>query len=82
MWNRQIWNIDLWAIPRHSDKREQALDFIKFATSTHSLARQARYIPYGPVRRSSLALIEADVRSRLPTARTNVEPTLKTDARW
>ena len=34
-----------------------AIDFVKFATATKPLADQASWIPYGPVRASSIPLI-------------------------
>ncbi len=57
IWDRQIWDLDLWVIPRGGDDTDLALDFVKFATSTEGLAGQASWIAYGPARKSSLALL-------------------------
>lgn len=82
LWDHQIWFYDVWGIPKHGDNVRLAKDFIKFATSTESLARQASYIPYGPVRRSSLPLVDEDMRERLPTAERNMRTALELDAEW
>ncbi|WP_024461854.1 ABC transporter substrate-binding protein [Marinimicrobium sp. LS-A18] len=82
LWDHQVWFYDVWGIPRHGRNTEQAMDFLKYATSTESLAAQARYIPYGPVRQSSLALLEPELRKRLPTSEQNLKTAIELDAHW
>ncbi len=82
LWDHQVWVYDVWGIPKHSRDVDRAKDFIQFATSTRSLARQASYIPYGPVRRSSLKLIEPETRAQLPTAEQNMTTAIEMDAQW
>jgi len=82
LWDRQVWHLDVWSVVRHTEHPEAAQKFIRFATSTESLARQARHIPYGPVRRSSLDRIPAGTRERLPTAPANAATAFEIDARW
>jgi putative spermidine/putrescine transport system substrate-binding protein len=86
IWDRQIWDVDLWAVPAIAPNKEAALAFVRFATSPEPLARQTRWLPYGPVRRSSLAMVDdyvhADVRMlrHLPTAESNFQTALRNDA--
>lgn len=86
IWDHQVWDIDLWAVPAAAPNREAALEFVRFATSTQPLARQTRWIPYGPVRRSSLAevgdYVHADVEMApfLPTSEENFATALRNDA--
>src|SRR3546814_18494091 len=86
IWEREVWDLDFWAVPAITENRDAALAFVRFATSTEALARQTRWIPYGPVRRSSLALVgdyvHADVEMAryLPTAEANFETALRNDA--
>lgn len=82
IWDKQIWSFDLLGIPVHSRRKERALDFIRFATSSHRLAEQAGHIPYGPVRRSSLARVEESIRPYLPTARDNFRNAVQIDPEW
>lgn len=86
IWDRQIWDIDLWAVPTIAPNREAALAFVRFATATEQLASQTRWISYGPVRRSALALVgdylyaDVDMAQYLPTARDHMETALRNDA--
>jgi putative spermidine/putrescine transport system substrate-binding protein len=82
IWDHQVWNIDLLGIPRDNPRRKQALEFIRFATATAQLAEQARHIPYGPVRRSSLAQLEPQQRAGLPTGQKNFANALRINAPW
>ncbi len=82
IWDHQVWFYDVWAIPRNGRNTELAREFLRFATSTESLANQARYIPYGPMRRSSMAQLNPELRERLPTAEANMATALEVNARW
>lgn len=86
LWDHQIWDIDLWAVPAIAPNREAALAFVRFATATEQLARQTRWIPYGPVRRSALALVgdyihaDVDMKRFIPTSEANFQTALRNDA--
>lgn len=53
IWDRQMYELDVFAIPAGNPKKQRALDFIQFATGTAPLARAASWLPYGPARRSA-----------------------------
>ena len=59
MWDMQVFDIDGWIIPAGlpQDRLNRAEDFIYFATDTQRLADQAKYISYGPARKSSAPLV-------------------------
>ncbi len=57
VWDGQVFEYDLFVIPKGAPNLEQALEFVKFATSTQALADQAKYIAYGPARKSSASLV-------------------------
>lgn len=82
LWDHQLWVYDVWGIPKNGRNTALAREFVAFATSTESLAAQARHIPYGPARRSSLAALEPALRARLPTAPHNLATAIELDARW
>lgn len=82
LWDHQLRVYDVWGIPRNGRNTERALDFIRFATSTRSLARQAGYIPYGPARRSSMAHVSEEMRPHLPTAEGNQATAMELDVQW
>lgn len=85
IWNGQILDINLWGIPKRTPLTtdlNQILDFVKFATDTQRLADQAKYIAYGPARKSSMAYIGEDIKPHLPTADQNMKDALQLDAQW
>jgi len=57
IWDRQLYELDVFGVPRGDPKKERALDFVRFATGSQSLAGVAGWVPYGPARRSSLAFV-------------------------
>lgn len=85
LWDAQVWNMDLWVIPKGTANLDLAMDFVRFSTATEQLARQASYISYGPARRSSYALVgnhfelNIDMKPNLPTAPQNFRRVLQTD---
>jgi len=58
IWDGQVWDLDLWALPTGSDNSEAAYDFLAFATSPSALASQ---MAYGPPRQSAQALVGTHV---------------------
>jgi putative spermidine/putrescine transport system substrate-binding protein len=88
IWDGQLYQLEVFGIPKGDAKKKQALDFIRFATSPAPLAEQARYLPYGPARLSSIVLVRpnpetnADMRAKLPTARPNFSHALAVDPDW
>ena len=85
VWDGQIYELDVWAIPKTSSNKEAALKFIAFATRPDRLAEQTRWFPYGPVRKSALALVgkhaqvDIDMAAYLPTSAANFPGALKFD---
>ena len=82
LWDRQITFFDVWGIPRNGRNTELAREFIRFATSSRSLANQTQFISYGPVRKSSMELVEEEIRSQLPTAPDNLKTAFHSSPEW
>ena len=59
VWDGQVYDIDLWAIPKGAPNKDLAMEFMVFSTETEQLAAQASWISYGPVRQSSAALVSS-----------------------
>lgn len=59
IWDGGLYEWDGWVVPGSlpPDRLKQAMDFLRFSTSTRSLVEQARYIAYSPARKSSFALM-------------------------
>ena len=82
VWDGQLWEIELWGIVKGTRHLGVALDFVRFATDTRRLADSTNYISYGPVRKSSSALVPEEMRPHLPTTPENMENALRYDSVW
>ncbi len=86
VWDGQIFDLDLWVIPKGAANMEATLDFVKFSTDTQRLADQASWISYGPARKSSNPLIgsystkpDMKMGPHMPTAPENFKTAVQND---
>jgi len=84
VWDGQIFDLDLWVIPKGAPNMKATLDFLAFSTATAQLAGQAAWIAYGPARKSSNPLISSyatnpDLKMgpHMPTAPANFKTALQ-----
>lgn len=88
LWDGQVQEHEVWAIPRGAGQPEQARRFIGFATSTERQTALAELIPYGPSRRSATAQVGnhpdhgIDMRLHIPTHPLNAQRALTKDDEW
>jgi putative spermidine/putrescine transport system substrate-binding protein len=83
LWDAQVFDLDGWIIPTglSPERKARALDYVKFATDTQRLADQAKYISYGPARKSSAPLVGKhaelgiDMAPHMPTDPNNAKNT-------
>lgn len=79
VWDGQLYDLELFMIPKGSKNKNLAIEFIKFATDTVRLANQASFISYGPARKSSAKLVgkfhnkDIDMKPHMPTAPQNLK---------
>lgn len=57
IWDGQYLEINAFVVPKDAPHPEEAIEYVKFATGTQPLADQAKYIAYGPTRKSSAPLV-------------------------
>ncbi|MEM9370358.1 MAG: ABC transporter substrate-binding protein [Pseudomonadota bacterium] len=86
VWDGQVWDLDLWIIPKGAPNKDAAMDFMAFSTDTERLAGQASWISYGPTRQSSSALVgsydgkpDLKMGPQMPTAPENFKNALQND---
>ncbi len=78
VWDGQVYENEMYVVPKGAPNKDQAMEFIFWATSTEGLRAQAQQISYGPARKSSMAteLIYKDgttvMAPHLPTAPENL----------
>ena len=83
IWDGRVIELDLFGIPKGSRYKDQAIDFIRFASSSESLAKMVTYLPNGPTRTSSLSLLSDEVLNQIPNGpayEDNVH--ILSDAEW
>ena len=86
VWDGQVYDLDLWVIPKGSKNKQAALDFVSFSTATEQLAAQASWISYGPARKSSGAKVGSyhnqpnlKMAKHMPTAAANLNNAVQND---
>jgi putative spermidine/putrescine transport system substrate-binding protein len=83
VWDGRVVELDLFGIPKGSRYKEEALDFIRFASSSQSLADMVTVLPNGPTRKSSLALLSDDVLAQIPNGPAYKDQlSILSDAQW
>jgi putative spermidine/putrescine transport system substrate-binding protein len=88
IWDRQLYALDVFAIPKGDPKRAMAMDFIRYATAAPQLAHVSEWVPYGPARRSALPLVRNNpetgiaMRPHLPTEARNFATAFAIDEAW
>lgn len=88
IWDGQVYDLDLWAVPKDAPNREAALKFIAFSIQPERLAAQTKWFPYGPMRKSALtqvgrhAIVDVEMREHIPTAEENFGRALRFDPAW
>jgi putative spermidine/putrescine transport system substrate-binding protein len=86
IWDRQLYEMEAFGIPKGNPKHDKAMDFVRFATQAQNLGQMASWIPYGPARRSAVAYagenpdLKIAMRPYLPTA--HFETAFAVDDGW
>ena len=90
LWDWQMFDLDGWIVPTglSPERKARAMHYIKFATDTQRLADQAKYISYGPARKSSAPLVGKhetlgiDMAPHMPTDPNNAKNTFLFNYEW
>jgi putative spermidine/putrescine transport system substrate-binding protein len=88
IWDRQLYELDVFGVPRGSPRKDRAMDFVRFATDSQRLAGVANWVPYGPARRSSLAYVGRNpelgiaMAPYLPTTKDHFATAFAVDDAW
>ena len=82
IWDGQMYDMDVWAIPKGTKNLKQAMEFLRFATETKTLANFSHYIAYGPTRQSSQEFVAEETKADLPTFPANFSKAMQVDSVW
>lgn len=66
IWNAAVTEFSMWAIPSGAPDPHTSLEFVKYATSVVNSGKVASEFGYGPVRYSSMKLIDQNLQKLLP----------------
>ena len=70
VWNNQIVEYDMIAIPKGAKNLDLAYKYLAYAAEPEVSAQLGRFIPYGPVLADATPFVPKDVLPKLPTAPT------------
>jgi putative spermidine/putrescine transport system substrate-binding protein len=88
IWDGQMYELDVFGLPKGNPKKDMALDFLRFATGSQQLAVVANWVPYGPARRSALPFVASNpdlkiaMRPYLPTEPDHFATAFAIDDAW
>ncbi|HXH03121.1 MAG TPA: ABC transporter substrate-binding protein [Candidatus Competibacteraceae bacterium] len=88
IWDGQLLELDGWVIPKGTKNLEAIYEYLRMTTDTQHLADQAKYISYGPARKSSAPLVSkhaetgVDMKPHMPTNPDNMKTAIVKDAKW
>lgn len=88
LWDGQVQEHEVWAVPKGARQSASAREFIRFATSTERQTDLAQLIPYGPSRRSATVQVTnhpdsgVDMRLHIPTHPLNAQHAITKDVNW
>jgi putative spermidine/putrescine transport system substrate-binding protein len=79
VWRQSLYDMDSWAIPKGTPKRNDAYRFIAFASSPERQKVLSEHLTYGPTNRSALELLPTSLASVLPSSTPNLAGALRID---
>lgn len=81
-WTGGIYDLDYWVMPKGLKNKALAEKFIAHASTAQAQAEYAKNISYGPTNKKALALLDASVLSKLPTAPANRKTALQFNVKF
>ena len=81
VWDGQVIVPNLFAVVKGSKNVAPAMEFVRFATSSKPLADETAFIPYAPLRKSSMKYVADSTKPWLPGP-AQAGRSLQTDAAW
>lgn len=82
VWNGSIYDVDSWAIPKGTPKRDEAYRFVKFASQPAAQRVYAVEIPYGPTHVQAVNGMDPKIVADLPTAPANLKGALASNTEF
>ena len=77
VWRQNLYDIDSWAIPKGSPKRDDAYRFIEFASSPERQKVLSEHLTYGPTNRAAVDRLPPQVAAAVPSSTPNLSGALR-----
>ncbi len=77
VWRQSLYDMDSWAIPAGTPKRDDAYRFIAFSSTAEPQKVLSEHVTYGPTNRNALGLLPARLAGVLPSS--NLAGALRVD---
>jgi putative spermidine/putrescine transport system substrate-binding protein len=81
-WRQSLYDIDSWAIPKGSPRRDDAYRFIAFASTPQQQKVFSEQLAYGPTNREALPLLPARLSNSLPSSASTLTDALHIDTKF
>ena len=79
----RVIEMDLFGIPKGSRYKDEAIEFIRYASSTTSLANMVGFLPNGPTRNSAVSRLTGDTLAQIPNGPAYEDKlSIRSDAEW
>lgn len=72
VWAGSVYDVEYWGIPKGTPKRDEAYQFIAFASKPENQKVYSSEIPYGPTHNKAIQMVDAKQAAELPTAPANL----------
>lgn len=82
LWDAAVTELAMWAIPTDAPDPVISWEFLKYATSVTHSGKVASVFGYGPVRYSTLDLIDKNYHRLLPTSPQNKQNLIWGNSKW
>lgn len=79
-WDKSLYDVDSWAIPKGTPRLPEAYRFIAFASAPEHQKTLSERLTYGPTNKNALPLLPAELARSLPSSEANLSHALKVDA--
>ena len=78
-WDKSLYDVDSWAIPKGTPRLPEAYRFIAFASDPERQKTFSEQVPYGPTNEKAWPLLGAELARSLPSSQANLSRALKVD---
>ncbi|KAA0972074.1 ABC transporter substrate-binding protein [Aureimonas fodinaquatilis] len=82
VWPGSIYAVDSWVVLKDSPNKDEAFDFIKFASEPENQSKLPEYIAYGLPNIAAGEMLSAEAAAELPTAPQNLEGAITLDTEF